>query len=305
MFDLRRVLATCAALALVASAAAQKGPESVDLSPKWEKDAEARYTYRAHSTRTDRVPAMRAEQQQKTRQEMRIRRKVVSTGPEGTELELVFERIVVVAMSGKMFIRSDTNEPMDPERANSLDPVVRPAANKPIRVRLGPDSRVLAIENVPTGIDADGNPMRLVVDDELVRNSLAAMYSMEKSTPTARIGERWTTNETLPASESAELQIVHTRRLTAASESTATAESTAIADVRPIGTSGARPPLLVDFSCTTRHEWDHAAGRLRWMTLEQKVETHGVVRQMRSEHTTEVQISLALEGVEIPTKPNP
>ena len=289
MVDLRRVLAACTALALVASAAAQKGPESVDLSPKWENGAEARYTYRAHS-RTDRVPAMKAEQQQKTRQEMRIRRKVVSTGPEGTELELVFERIVVVAMSGKMFIRSDTNEPMDPERANSLDPVVRPAANKPIRVRLGPDSRVLAIENIPTGIDADGNPMRLVVDEELVRNSLAAMYSMEKSTPTARIGERWTTNETLPASESAELQIVHTRRLTAASESTATTESTAIADVRPIGTSATRPPLLVDFSCTTKHEWDHAAGRLRWMTLEQKVETHGVVRQMRSEHTTEVQI---------------
>lgn len=305
MFNARRLLVALAALAFSAAASAQKAPESVDLSPRWEKDAEARYHYRAHSTRTDRVPAMKAEQQQKTRQEMRIRRKVLSTGPEGTDLELVFERIVVVAMSGTMFIRCDSNEPADPERANSLDPVVRPAVNKPVRVRLGPDHRVLAIENLPTGVDADGNPTRLVVDEELVRNSLAAMYSLEKTPPAARVGERWTINESLPASDAAELHIVHTRRLTGTNESTATVESTAIADVRPVGNSGARPPLLVDFSCVSRHEWDTGAGRLRWMTLEQKIETHGVVRQMRSEHTSEVLITLALDGVEIPPKPTP
>lgn len=305
MHSLSRLAALTALIVLVAGALAQAPASGPNLSPIWQKDAEARYIYKANSTRTSRLPAMKAEQEQKTRQEFVIRRKVIATGAEGTELELVFERLTVVSMAGKMFIRVDTNDPPDPERANALDPLVRPAANKPIRVRLGPDHRVLAIENIPKGADAEGNPTALVVDEELVRNSLAAMYSLEKSPPAAKVGDRWTVTETLPAGAGAVLNIIHTRQLTSANSSTARVESSAIADVVPNGASAERPPLLVEFACTASFDWDLVAGRLRWMTLDQRIETHGVVRQMRSEHISQVTISIALAGIEIPEKPAP
>lgn len=305
MFSITRLAAIAALIVLATGALAQAPATDVSLAPKWQKDAEARYIYKASSTRINRLPAMKAEQEQKTRQEFVIRRKVISTGPEGTELELIFERLIVVSMSGKMFIRVDTNDPPDPDRVNALDPVVRPAANRPIRVRLGPDHRVLAVENIPKGADADGNPTALVVDEELVRNSLAAMYSLERNLPSARNGDRWTVTESLPAGAGAELNIIHTRQLSGTDGSTAQVESSAIADVVPKGTSPDRPPLLVEFTCKASFDWDLAAGGLRWMTLDQKIETHGVVRQMRSEHVSQVTISIALAGVEIPERKFP
>lgn len=305
MFNVSRLAALAATIVLATGALAHAPASDISLAPKWQKDAEARYIYKANSTRINRLPAMKAEQEQKIRQEFVIRRRVVSTEPDGTELELVFEQLTVVSMSGRMFIRVNTNDPPDPERANALDPVVRPAAHKPIRVRLGPDHRVLAIENIPKGTDAEGNPTPLVVDEELIRNTLAAMYSLEKTPAAAKVGDRWTVTETLPAGAAADLHIINTRQLTGTSGSTAQVESSAIADVVPKGTSTDRPPLLVEFTCKSSFEWDLEAGGLRWMTLDQKVETHGVVRQMRSEHVSQITISIALADVEIPEQKAP
>jgi len=287
---------------LVIVAAAMLGPmivpvrANVDLAPKWKAGEETVFTFTSDSTRRDAVPAMQAKQEQRTRQEMTIRRRVVQTGASGTTLELVFERIKVVVTQGRMFMLFDSARPPDADRSNVLEDAAVPMIGVPIRVVLNSENAVTQVSGFPQPRTVDGTVRPLIVDEEMVRNSLAAMYGMQKKPPAAKVGDRWSVDEELPGETGTVLAIRHQRRLESADATEAVIASTATAEIK-IVTPGTHPQrLLTSFECTSTHHWDHTKGRLGWMVLEQKIESTGTIKQARSDHLSTVRMTLASEG---------
>lgn len=278
------------------------GAADVDLAPKWTAGEEVVFEYFTDSTRKDEVPAFKMSQEQRTRQEMTIRRRVVEAGPMGTVLELVFERIKVVVTQGRMFMLYDSRKPPDPDRSNVLEDAIKPCLNIPIRIVLNPDGTVRETSGLPPPPTVDGRVRPLILDDELLRNSLSPMYGLGKQPSRAKVGESWGFNEELPGT-SARTLIRHKRTLDSVDGSIAKVRSIASAELKPV--DGAKPSntLLADFSCTTQNQWDLSRGRLGWMVLEQKLVMHGVYKQARSEQTNTVRMTLASEGFTPPPPP--
>jgi len=295
-----------ATLTLVLPVSAQGGTgqtDKVDLSPRWIAGAEAVFEYTSDSTRLDAVPAMATKQEQRTRQEMTVRRKVIETGSAGTVLELVFERIKVVITQGRTFMLYDTRKPPAADRSNALEHAIKPVLNQPIRVVLGADNSVREITGIPPPLTIEGTVRPLVIDQELVRDSLGGLYGLQKQPPQAKVGESWLLTEDLPSGPDARFIIRHKRTLNAVTDGLASVTSSASGEIKPVDPAKPSGKRLAEFACTTQHEWDIARGRLGWMVLEQKTVRHGVVRQARSEHTSTVRITLAAEGFSPPPPP--
>jgi len=293
------VLALSATLALAFPA---QGAD-VSLASKWKAGDETVFSYTSDSTRRDSVPAAQATKEQRTRQEMTIRRKVIETGPAGTTLELAFERIKVVITQGRMFMMFDSAKPPDPDRSNVLEDAIAPMIGTPLRVKLDAGDRVMEITGYPQPRTVDGAVRPLIVDDELVRNSLAGMYGLQKKPSSGKIGDRWTSEEELPGEKGTVLAIRHLRTLESADLEQAVINSKGTAEIR-IVTPGTRPQqLMQSFDASTSHHWDHSKGVLKWMVLEQKIAMEGVVKQARSVHLSTVRITLASEGNTPPPAP--
>lgn len=292
----------CLAIAFIPAVARGRAAD-IDLAPRWTVGDEAVFEYTTDSTRKDEVPAFKANQEQRTRQEMTIRRKVIETGPNGTVLELVFERIKVVVTQGRMFMLYDSRKPPAPDRSNVLEDAIKPCLNIPIRIVLQPDGSVKDVTGLPPPPTVDGRIRPLILDDELLRNSLAPMYGLGKQPSKAKVGESWGFTEDLPGGESTRMLIRHKRTLESVDGGIAKVRSIASAELKPI--AGAKPSdsLLADFECTTQNQWDLARGRIGWTVLEQKMVMHGTFRQARSEHTTTIRMTLASEGFTPPPPP--
>jgi hypothetical protein len=270
--------------------------QPVNLAPTWKSGDVATFQYTSDSTRRDEIPAARASQEQRTRQEMTIKRTVVETSPTGTTLDLVFERIKVVITQGRMFMLYDSAKPPEPDRSNVLEDAAKPMLGVPIRVRLDGSGKVVDVSGFPEPRTVDGKVRPLIVDEEMVRNSLAPLYGMQKTPPTAKVGDRWNFEEQLRGETGTALVMRHQRTVESADFSGALIAATATAEIKPL-TPGAQPKLLMaEFDCKSRFQWDSTKGRLGWMVLEQRIEMHGTVRQARSEQTTTVRMTLAAEG---------
>jgi hypothetical protein len=275
----------------------------VDLTQRWVAGDEAVFEYTADSTRKDEVPAFQMLQEQRTRQEMTIRRKVIETGPSGTVVELVFERIKVVVTQGKMFMLYDSRKPPAPDRSNVLEDAIKPVLKIPIRIVLNPDGTVRDISGLPPAPTVDGRVRPLIVDTELLRDSLAPMYGVRTPPAKTKIGESWPYTETLPGGEGRMMILRHKRTLASANDKTAAIRSVGTAEFKPV--EGAKPndSLLAEFACTGQHEWDLSRGRIGWTVVEQRMVMHGTFRQARSEHTTTTRMTLAAEGFTPPPPP--
>lgn len=293
----RAVIAAVVFICAVSAAAAD-----LRLSPVWKAGEETVFTYTSDATTKNAIPAARALNEQRTRQEMRIRQRVVQTGEQGTTLELVFERIKAVITQGRMFMLYDSDK-HDPERSNVLEDAIRPMIGVPIRVELGADNAVKSVSGFPEPRIVDGNVRPLIVDEELVRHSLAPLYGLRRPAERVRAGEGWTDEEQLPGGTNNLLHIRHRRTVDAADTDRAQISSTATADLRPVEPGKHSKLLLVGFDCTTKYEWDVKQSRLGWMVLEQRTETHGEVKQARSENVTTVRMTLASEGHTPPAPP--
>ena len=275
----------------------------VDLAPRWKAGDEAIFYYTSDATRSDAIPAMKASQEQRTRQEMTIRRKVIETGPDGTTLELVFERIKAVVTQGRMFMLYDSAKPPDPDRSNVLEDGIKPMIGIPMKVKLSPTNVVTEISGFPQPRTVDGNVRPLVVDDELIRNSLAALYGMQKQPTTAKIGDKWTVEEELPGEPGTVLAMRHRRTLEGTDGTTADIATQVNGEIKVVKPGTTPKRLMAGFECSSTHHWDLAKCRLGWMVLDQRTEMHGEIRQARSEHVSTIRITLAAEGFTPPPPP--
>lgn len=297
------LFAIAAAMLLVIAAPTRAA--DVSLSPRWTPGEEVVFTYTSDSIRRDSLPAIQSTKEQRTRQDMTFRRKVIETGPAGTTLELVFDRIKVVVTQGRMFMAYDSQKPPEPDRSNVLEDAAAPMLGVPLTVKLNAENEVTSISGFPEPRTVDGAIRPLIVDDELIRNSIASMYGMQKKPASAKVGDRWIMDETLPNEPGTVLAIRHHRTLQSADEKSAVIVTNGTADIRPV-TPGARSKrLLGEFDLTSTHHWDRTNGRIGWMVMEQRTLMHGEFKQARTDHITIVRLTLAAEGFTPPEPPKP
>lgn len=258
------------------AATSKDAAAAVRLRPKWVAGETSTYDMRLETRMAASVLTNEGGRQtQLYRQEARLTRRVVKTGPEATTLLVTIERMRMQVSAGGQVVWHDSASKEFNNEAPELKQAIDGAIGRPITITLNAQGEITSIEGnqdpEPTNEQEAKRPRvpQSILGDKVIRGVWRPLFGVPGAPETGAPGHSWTLEE--QTTESA-MGIFHTKMTFSLASATPAAASIAVtgtARLTPAMGPSAIKAELKESSITGTYEWDVAAATLRSMVARQ------------------------------------
>jgi hypothetical protein len=257
-------------LGLLAAARAQQ----VDLSPKFVKGQETKFTMETSSTSSTGVGKNAAETNT-MKMEVRFALKVKEADPEaGSTVDLVYERVKVATTLGTGIEEFDSDKPASADGSSELAPLMRPLVGMTLTLTLDPAGNITKV----TGGEGlmPFSPAANLGQAAGVKQLIGPVFSPKKSPGKVSVGETWENVDKLDTGMMGAFKMVTKHTLKSAAGGDARVSFTGT--IEPASESpGVGGIEIKNSRYDGEYVWDLEAGMLRTMTSKMSLRFEGDV----------------------------
>jgi hypothetical protein len=255
-------------LGLLAAARAQQ----VDLTPKFVKGQETKFTMETSSTSSTAVGKNAAEKNT-MKMEVRFALKVKDSNPEtGSTVDLVYERVKVATTLGTGIEEFDSDKPASQDAASELAPLMRPLVGMTLTLTVDPAGNITKV----TGGEALAplSPAANLGQATGVKQLIGPLFSPKNSPGKVSVGETWENVDKLDTGMMGAFKMVTKHTLKSATGGDARVSFTGT--IEPASESPAPAGIEIKNSrYDGEYVWDLERGMLRTMASKMSLRFEG------------------------------
>lgn len=257
--------------------------QTINLRPNWKEGETVAFNMKTSSTLNMRANQVGLDTKQVTKQDIGMTLRVLQVRPEGgAEVELTFDHVAVEIEQVAGTAKYDSRNP-DPTSPLSMP--LSPLLTMKLKLTFDSDGRLTMIRGNDAAQSGVGGQILLsIAGTETIGRRVGFLTSPRRGVSTAKVGDSWTTDDTLSGDAFGEMKMVMTHTVKSFNDPMADIDIEGTLEI--VSDQSSNPLTIEKADIDGAYDWDSELGMLKHLETTQDLLITGAVRGTDATVTT-------------------